>query len=670
MKAQTLSILLLVAALLIAPGASSMPAAVRAAPLSAIGVPQLKWQHGGCYTSWCETGWYSSPAVADLDKDGTMEVIGGGYTLFALDGATGSQKWHADPPVSNARIWPGVVVADIDGDGDLEIVTAHGYGYVRALRHDGSLYWSDQPTPGYELRSLAVYDLDGDGDLEILVASTRAYDQWFVYEHDGTPYAGSWPRLADSGPGYASGCFNENIAVADLDKDGRGEIIGPSDVHYITAYEDDGTQTFANSRYNVFNPVGPKFWSQVGVHVDDAVDLIGYANCANPPQPPLQPRPNFADSAPAIADVNGDGTLEVIVVGNNYDCRTRPYTDLYHMPFIFNRDRSRWSGSGFDWTAIPTPDAAARPLSEDYNLIESALPNPVVVDIDGDGYKEILYASYDGRVHAYWLDKTQHGSWPYHVYPGSGSYRFASEPAVADLDGDGHGEIVFASWTQKGSYQTGKLHILDYLGNVLQEVNLPAAFGSSPPNWNGALAAPTLADVDGDSYLEAVLNTAHSGLVAYDLPGTVANARVLWGTGRGNYWRNGAAAPSASLRKQVSRPTADFGNTLAYTLTLVGSGAPITLTDAIPAGAAYVAGSASADPAFGSLVDNSTGLTWTGTLTAAAALQVTFAATVTATDPQAIANRARLDDGQGITERTATTIANGLEVYLPLVRKQ
>ena len=27
------------------------------------GAPTLKWQRGGCFNSWCETGWYSSPAV-------------------------------------------------------------------------------------------------------------------------------------------------------------------------------------------------------------------------------------------------------------------------------------------------------------------------------------------------------------------------------------------------------------------------------------------------------------------------------------------------------------------------------------------------------------------------------------------------------------------------------
>jgi hypothetical protein len=66
----------------------------------------------------------------------------------------------------------------------------------------------------------------------------------------------------------------------------------------------------------------------------------------------------------------------------------------------------------------------------------AALPRLVVRD--GDGKKEILYASYDGRVHAYWLDKTEHGQWPFEVTPtGSSAWRFASEPVVADLDNDG-----------------------------------------------------------------------------------------------------------------------------------------------------------------------------------------------------------------------------------------
>jgi hypothetical protein len=261
------------------------------------------------------------------------------------------------------------------------------------------------------------------------------------------------------------------------------------------------------------------------------VDLRGYANCGS------EHRPNFASTAPTLADVNGDEVLEVIVIGNVYNCGTSPYTSLYDGVFLFNHDRTRWNGSGYDWTAIPVPDGAAAPLSENYNLIENNQPNPVAADLDGDGLREILYPSYDGRLHAVWLDKSEHGAWPYSVYdPAEGFYRFATEPAVADLDNDGRAEVIFASWPQKGTGASGKLHVVGAYGNRLYEVPLPAAPTSQ--GWNGALAAPTLANIDLDADLEVVLLTSASGLVAYDLPGT-ANARILWGTGRGTYWRNG-----------------------------------------------------------------------------------------------------------------------------------
>jgi hypothetical protein len=236
-----------------------------------------------------------------------------------------------------------------------------------------------------------------------------------------------------------------------------------------------------------------------------------------------------------IADVNGDGRFEVVVTGNVYDCSRANYPSRYNGVYIFNGDRSRFNADGFDWTTPPVNTGA--PLSEDYEVIENNQPNPVVADLDGDGNQEILYASYDGRVHAFWLDKTEHGNWPYAVtQPAEGFYRFASEPVVADLDNDGHAEVIFVSWVQKGSNHTGKLHIVDYLGNPLHAIDLPAAYGG--PDWNGALAAPTLANIDTDADLEVVINTAHSGLVAYNLPGT-ANARILWGTGRGNLQRTG-----------------------------------------------------------------------------------------------------------------------------------
>ncbi len=67
----------------------------------------------------------------------------------------------------------------------------------------------------------------------------------------------------------------------------------------------------------------------------------------------------------------------------------------------------------------------------------------------------------------------------------------------------------------------------------------------SGQDWDGALAAPTVANIDNDPDMEVVIGTAHTGLVAYDLPNT-SHARILWGTGRGSYLRNGTSPVSLS----------------------------------------------------------------------------------------------------------------------------
>src|SRR5216117_1051735 len=77
--------------------------------------PVLMWQYGGCIPGpYCNTGWYSSPVVADLDGDGQQDVIWGSYDVVALNGANGSLKWRAP---SGNRVWPGIAVADLTGNG-------------------------------------------------------------------------------------------------------------------------------------------------------------------------------------------------------------------------------------------------------------------------------------------------------------------------------------------------------------------------------------------------------------------------------------------------------------------------------------------------------------------------------------------------------------------------
>ncbi len=444
-----------------------------------IQAPVLKWQHGGCYSSWCETGWYSSPAVADLDGDGTMEVIASAYSVVILDGATGTLEKRIEH--DGGRTWAGIVVADLDGDGDLEIVTAHGGGYVNRINHTGAIDWTQRPATN-EFRSLAVGDLDANGDMEIAVGLARLdhLNAW-VLEDDGTARAG-WPQL--TGEGSAAGLYNDNIGLGDLDGDGELEVVVPSDTITIAAYEPDGSQLMTNEMYHDQPGHDMDTWAEVPAYVDLAYETRGWGPCYEEPTA----RANFADGPANVTDVNGDGVNEVVAIGNVHDCHTSPYTNLYNAPYILNLDRTRFNEDGYDWTTPPIDTGT--PIAEDYNVIESVQPNPVTVDLDGDGKVEVLFASYDGRLHAFWLDKTEHGNWPYAVYTG-GAYRFATEPVVADLDNDGHAEVIFGSWVQKGSHATGMLHILDYFGNPLQEVDLSAGLrqprlerrAGGPPRW-------------------------------------------------------------------------------------------------------------------------------------------------------------------------------------------
>jgi len=305
------------------------------------------------------------------------------------------------------------------------------------------------------------------------------------------------------------------------------------------------------------------------------------------------------------------------------------------------------------------------------------VPNPVVVDLDGDGKKEILYPSYDGRVHAYWLDRTEHGSWPFEVYnPTEGFYRFASEPIVADLDDNGKAEVIFASWTQHGSNQPGKLYIVSWDGNLIQSIDLP---WDASDGWGGSLAAPTIGNIDTDPDLELVIGSVNKGLVAYDIGGTSA-ARILWSTGRGGNKRTGLAPAviyyNSSLDnsfKSVNKARPAPGDALTYTLRLTNPGATlpgVRVTDTLPTNAFLISGSVAATSGRWGISGDV--ITWTGTVSPSIGVTMTYVMT-TSSDISpftTIVNTALINDGLGnIHTRAAMAVVNGYGVYLPVARR-
>src|SRR2546427_1833294 len=305
----------------------SPPQAWAQLPSLGSSAPVLMWQYGGCIPGpYCDTGWYSSPAVADLDGDGQQDVIWGAYDVVALNGSDGSLKWRAP---SGNRVWPGIAIADLTGDGTLEVIVGRASDQLTAYDRFGNVVWTQNPFGIGELRTLAVADLESDGQLEILVGRTENDEtpQLTVFEPNGTVRPG-WPVRHSGEPGFGWGLYNENVVVADMNGDGFKEVFSPTTGHYITAVDRNGNQLGTNAMFDRISnaPVGPKVWSQVGIHVDQTADLRGYSICGT------EHRPTFENSAPVVADVDGDGVPELIVVGNIYNCATD--VGLYYMPFI------------------------------------------------------------------------------------------------------------------------------------------------------------------------------------------------------------------------------------------------------------------------------------------------------------------------------------------------
>jgi hypothetical protein len=128
-------------------------------------------------------------------------------------------------------------------------------------------------------------------------------------------------------------------------------------------------------------------------------------------------------------------------------------------------------------------------------------------------------------------------------------------------------------------------------------------------------------------------------------------------------------ALGGSVQANVRPAAANLGETVTYTLSVLGSGQVMTLTDNLPN---LVSAPKSLQTTAGT-ASYSAGLhrvTWYGTLAAGAPVTITFPVEVLASGPQVIINTVQLvDAAAGTTTSTAVFIANGRKVYLPLVRR-
>ncbi len=326
-------------------------------------------------------GFFSSPALADLDGDGVPEIVVGSEAgkLFAWHAAGDDAKGF--PVDLGYRLWasPAVLAGlDTSGAGGLAIA-------IGSLQQMHLLNTRGRPVDGWPQPILGWPDATaafaplarGQGILAVTTLTPGDPSRGWLYawRENGRPLAGfpvDLPVDSDSSP-----------ALADFDGDGRWWIVAGDDDGWLHVLDTSGQE----------RPGFPVRTTGPG---------------AGPTPTPHPPGGNIhsIEASPALADLDGDGRLEIAV--GSWDGRMYLWDD---------------SGKLLDGWPVPVND----------QIISSA----ALVDLDGDARLDIVVGSKDGHLYGWTVEGTALPGFPYDL----GAPVFSS-PWIGDLEGDGRADIV------------------------------------------------------------------------------------------------------------------------------------------------------------------------------------------------------------------------------------
>ncbi len=354
------------------------------------------------------------PVVGDLDGDGLPEIVAiwsgifSSGTIEAWHGDGSGKLW--DNPAIDVGYGSGSAIADLDDDGFPEVLVALDKGFgagfaVGCLEGaTGDLIWESETYTDNEFNyavGIAVSDMDHDGSPEIVAGRV-------ILNADGTERAEGRGTGVGASAGFGSLIEGAHPAVADLDLDGMEEVITGSHVYDIDGNaivrtgESDGAVSVANLDSDPEGEFVVTNGNVVRAHDTDGSLLWG---------PITNPAANIFPVA-AIADIDGDLMPEIIVAGGN---------EIWAL----NHDGT--------------------PLWDNRITDESGATGASIFDFDGDGVPEVVYidevemVAYNGADGVVKFQSYEHASVTMYDYP-----------VIADLDADGHTEIIVANQGSDG----------------------------------------------------------------------------------------------------------------------------------------------------------------------------------------------------------------------------
>ncbi len=531
----------------------------------------------------------SSPVLADVDRDGVLDVVQGTAdgALRAIDGTTGADlsgfpvfteplAVHASPayaggevPVPREGIVAALAADDLDGDGRVEIVATGTEGRVYVFDDHGAR------RPGFPVRTDPAFsdpanrdrlndtdpgiagaptlaDLDGDAVLEILTSALDGH--LYAWRADGSPVPGFPVRLADPGKVSVDPATGEatplpgvdareraakslsSPAVGDLDGDGSIEVVVATNEEY-----GEGVPTYA-----IESPTLATLSQIPGI--DDALtfDVAGRVYAVHhdgnlhpgspfvagwPAQVPLI-APGVLPTvgtgtpgSPALADVDGNGTLETAIFGAIGPVVLLASDGSPHLGDLGGAQRVLAVDFPAGFPNVPEGAGSA-----DAPFF-GALGSGAFGDLTGDGLPE--YVAPTGGLRKLldvaapaWQDRVdpsdatrviegfahhQITAWdplsgaPLDAFPRlMDDMQFIASPALGDVDGDALADVVQGS----GAYLVRAYRA---------DGTTPPGFPKLTHGWH--IASPALGDVDGDGRTEVVATTREGWLFVWDTQG-------------------------------------------------------------------------------------------------------------------------------------------------------